>query len=461
MRLPIRAMICAVGLAPLLAGTQAAGPDLADRLAQHGIRPVEPPSPATDFTLPRLDGGEASLSDSRGRWVVLTFFATWCGPCVSEMPSLERLYRERGERGVTVLGVSIDESRDPLEPFVKKLDLSFPILWDPRGQSAALYRASSIPVSYLIDPQGRIVGVSRGARDWSALTGLMDSALEWMPPGEAGGSSYDPGGGVVSLPSEFDPPTAAISHFPSEPRAGRPFFLDVKLNWAGTFEDYMLQPPHVTIPEGVRQEGVSASSSTEAGRNVVTYRVTLLADEAGSFALDPVEVRYIPRFESQPVATRVKGPTVVVRPFTVAGLSPPLLAGVAVAVALAGLVLFGLVRLSRARKSRKPSPDVSGYDRLRDALDRARKLRIAGDVAGAVSTFCEIESELCAAGGGPADPELRAMAEQVRYGGQVPPSEVVDTIQRRLEKGIESLRPDPGRAERDSIRLRDQTRQGA
>ncbi|MEE8277339.1 MAG: TlpA disulfide reductase family protein, partial [Thermoanaerobaculia bacterium] len=192
--------------------------DMGELLAGVGLRLVTPPSPATDFDLPRLDGGRGSLSDYRGNWVVLTFWATWCGPCRMEMPSLERLHRERADQGLSVLGVSIDEDQAPIGPFVQQLGLTFPMFWDERREVGAAYRASSIPLSYLIDPTGRIVALSRGARDWSDLGGMLEAALAVVPPDPGAQAVY--ASGPVELPSTLNPPTAELALSDPEPQVG-------------------------------------------------------------------------------------------------------------------------------------------------------------------------------------------------------------------------------------------------
>ncbi len=436
---------------------------MGDLLAQYGIRPIQPASPATNFTLPDLRGGQVSLSDFHGTWVVLTFFATWCGPCRSELPSLERLHQDRALRGVTVLGVSIDNDRTPLDPFVQQLKLTFPILWDQEGRVGALYRASSIPVSYLIDPDGRAVGVSRGSRDWSALTPMLDGLLAAVPAATDADAqeiadSYASGDQPVALGEVTDPPTAELALETQTPRAGTPFFLDIHLRWAGNFEEYLPHPPQIQLPEGVVRETVTASTSSRQGRNQLTYRVTLRAEEPGSYALDPVELRYTPRFDGQPVASRVLGPTVEVQAPEILGLRPLVVGIGSAAVVVVGLLAWGIGRRLRDYRAAPESPQNQHYERLREMFEAARKNRLQGEGAAFMLALAEIDQELGKLPGAApreADPALDEAVERARYAGEVPPADELDQLQRHLERQIDALRPDPAKAERQSVRLRE------
>jgi peroxiredoxin len=241
----------------------------AEIVSRHSIRAIDPATPATDFTLPALTGETVSLSDYHGSWVLLTFFATWCGPCRSEMPSLERLHQQLTDYGLVVLAVSVDQQQQVVGPFVKGLGLTFPVLWDERGEAARTYRASSIPISYLIDPTGRLVGVSRGARDWASLAPMVNDLLAEMPPDSDPTRAYAAAdGGPVELPSTVEPPTAEVAVLTASPTAGTPFFLEVRLNWAGSFEEYLPQPPQVHLPEGIERRQVTASTSSRDGRKI-------------------------------------------------------------------------------------------------------------------------------------------------------------------------------------------------
>lgn len=440
----------------------AAGGEVAGLLSQHGVRAIEPAAPATDFTLPNLAGGETSLSDYYGSWVVLTFFATWCGPCRSELPTLERLHRERAERGVVVLGVSVDDDRSPLDPFVRQLGLSFPILWDHDKRVGAAYRASSIPTSYLVDPRGRLVGVSRGARDWSALSPMLDAALAAVPatltvdPTARPVDAYADAGEEVATPSITDPPSAELALSTERPEAGDLFYLDIRLRWAGNFDEYLPHPPQVQLPEGVVQESVTAESSSREGRNRLTYRVALRAGEPGRYALDPVELRYTPRGEATPLAARVAGPTVEVVAPTVLGLPPGLLGVGAASVALLGLAGWGVSRrLKRRRAEAGPRSGASRYDELRGRFEEARKKRLQGDGAGYLLALAELDRELDGEAAAEPDPAMREAVERARYGGEVPPMEELDQLQRKVERRLEELRPDPEEAARREVRLRD------
>ncbi|CAI2719290.1 peroxiredoxin family protein [Nitrospina watsonii] len=124
--------------------------------------------PAPAFTLKSLHGEDRSLHDYRGRYLLLNFWATWCGPCKIEMPSLEALHRRFQTNNLTVLGISNDPfGARVVTPFMAAYDLTFPVLLDPDQEISKRYGVHSLPTTFLIDPEGRILGVLTGAEDWS------------------------------------------------------------------------------------------------------------------------------------------------------------------------------------------------------------------------------------------------------------------------------------------------------
>ena len=132
------------------------------------LDPAEKPS-APGFTLKNMQGNSVKLSDYRGQVVLLNFWATWCGPCREEMPSMEKLWQTYREQGLVILAVSTDnggESR--IKNFARRLKLTFPILLDPDSLASDLYQVSGVPVSFLIDRQGRITARILGSKDWAS-----------------------------------------------------------------------------------------------------------------------------------------------------------------------------------------------------------------------------------------------------------------------------------------------------
>jgi peroxiredoxin len=119
-----------------------------------------------DFTLPTLEGGSITLSDLKGRVVLINFWATWCSPCREEMPSLERLYRHFKYEDFTLLAVDVMEHPETVKRFAKEYNLSFPILLDEKGDVAGKYAANAIPTTYIIDKGGKAVGKAIGPRKW-------------------------------------------------------------------------------------------------------------------------------------------------------------------------------------------------------------------------------------------------------------------------------------------------------
>lgn len=119
------------------------------------------PAQATDFSLRSVDGRTFRLSEHLGRDVVLlTFWATWCTPCLGEMPELEKLHNEYRARGLTIVGLSMDgpESIANVEPIVRRYGITYPILLDEETRVSAVYNPTKdAPYAVLIDRTGRIV----------------------------------------------------------------------------------------------------------------------------------------------------------------------------------------------------------------------------------------------------------------------------------------------------------------
>lgn len=130
---------------------------------------------APDFELPDLADKSVRLSDYRGKVVFLNFWATWCKPCKEEMPSMEVLYKNFEKDGLVILAVSIDRvtTKKDIPPFVKALNLTFPILVDSWGQTDKRYKLMGVPETYIIDRQGVLREKVIGPRDWTLLSNLQ------------------------------------------------------------------------------------------------------------------------------------------------------------------------------------------------------------------------------------------------------------------------------------------------
>lgn len=144
-----------------------------DPMKKLQIRKYEDKGKAQDFTLRNLDGQDVSLSNFAGKIVFLNFWATWCVPCRKEMPAIEKLYQEFREKGLVVLALNWREDVDKIKPFLEEVKLSFPILLDSDGKVYDAYAAVSllpraIPISYLINQEGMLIGGVLGDRDWAS-----------------------------------------------------------------------------------------------------------------------------------------------------------------------------------------------------------------------------------------------------------------------------------------------------
>ncbi len=145
---------------------------------------------APSLALPTIDGRGLSLDTLRGHVVLLNIWATWCGPCRQEMPSIERLYRRHRDRGLRVVSVAVDDHPGerqpdgrivgPVSQFMERYGLTFPVAVDPTGGTEARFGTQYLPTTVLIDRAGRIRSKEVGGRTWDTppQADLVESLLE-------------------------------------------------------------------------------------------------------------------------------------------------------------------------------------------------------------------------------------------------------------------------------------------
>ena len=121
---------------------------------------------APGFIVSDDQGVGVGLDDYGGKVVLLNFWATWCPPCVQEMPSLDAIYRELRDRGFVVLGISVDEDADQYRAFLDSSGVSFPTARDPERTVSVRYGTMKYPESYLISREGRVLRKYVGPEDW-------------------------------------------------------------------------------------------------------------------------------------------------------------------------------------------------------------------------------------------------------------------------------------------------------
>ncbi|MEC1180777.1 redoxin domain-containing protein [Metasolibacillus meyeri] len=132
---------------------------------------------AADFTLETLDGTKVSLSDYKGKKVILNFWTTWCPPCKAEMPHMQNFHEKHEDSDVALLAVNLttsDSIRD-VENFIDGYGLTFPVLLDVDGEVGELYEIIPIPTTYFLDEEGNIMEKFIGTLDEEMIENILDS----------------------------------------------------------------------------------------------------------------------------------------------------------------------------------------------------------------------------------------------------------------------------------------------
>lgn len=132
---------------------------------------------APDFTAELADGSTFTLAEQSGKVVLLNFWATWCGPCVGEMPAFEKLYGEYGDK-VSILAVNCSEDKETVNQFISDEGYTFPIAYDEEGVISTKYPSEGIPYTLIIDGEGVIQKIYLGADDAETQYQEYKSAID-------------------------------------------------------------------------------------------------------------------------------------------------------------------------------------------------------------------------------------------------------------------------------------------
>jgi thiol-disulfide isomerase/thioredoxin len=145
---------------------------------QHPRHPYQ----AADFELQDLNGNAVRLSDFQGKAIVLDFWATWCGPCRREIPSLIQFQKEYGAQGLQVIGVSMDDSgRDAIAPFVRRAGINYIVLLGDNRVSSLYGGIEILPTTYYISRDGNVLAFAKGVTSESQIEQNIREALASSP----------------------------------------------------------------------------------------------------------------------------------------------------------------------------------------------------------------------------------------------------------------------------------------
>jgi len=142
---------------------------------------------AENFKLKDIDGESFELKNSRGKWVFLHFWASWCGPCRKEMPSIQRLTNSLNKDSITFVFVNTAENEDTIFTFMSAIDMEINSLMDTDGEVTEMWKPRGLPTTFLIDPQGYVRYQAIGGRDWDKgmyrkfIKKLLESPLHKTP----------------------------------------------------------------------------------------------------------------------------------------------------------------------------------------------------------------------------------------------------------------------------------------
>ena len=130
---------------------------------------------ASEFVFRDMQGSAQRLSDYKGKWVLLNFWATWCPPCLEEIPDLVEMHNARKDKDFVVIGIAMSSSSDSVIAFTRQMEISYPIVLGNDRIAAQIGRVDALPTSYLYDPTGKLVSYQSGMVTRDAIESYIRS----------------------------------------------------------------------------------------------------------------------------------------------------------------------------------------------------------------------------------------------------------------------------------------------
>ncbi len=269
-----------------------------------------------DFELKSVKGDYKRLSDYKGKWIWINFWATWCGPCQYEMPTLESIHQELEGDQFVVLGISIDRGGpQAVKRFLDNKGITFTNLLDSNGEVSSKYKANAVPSIYVISPDWKLVGIYRGAKNWEGLD-TISKLKELMAfkkvSKEAEKLVGDAKGESQQLLKDLAPPKLTLK-LDNTGYLAKTHKFKVYLSWKGPAYQYAINVPKVTLPTDVELGNITSSSDSSEMQALLKYEYPLTFKKSGDYVIGPVELSYKSRAGGQELFSRAPAINISIR----------------------------------------------------------------------------------------------------------------------------------------------------
>ncbi len=388
-----------------------------------------------DFDLPDLSGKKHSLQEYKGKWIMLAFWATWCGPCRMELPELETLYNHFHQKNLVMLGVAADQGdASQIRKFASELNLSFPILHDQEGQVAGDYQATALPSLYLISPDWKLVGVLRGAKSWNdeGTYKEFENLLKLKKTSEKyfqDNANPAVGKGGVPIPEKLIPPELDVEKLDGL-FSGDTSVLQIKIHWKGDPNKYLVKVPKVTFPEGIVLQGsISSGSHADEKEAILYYSYPLNFNKEGLFHLGPVIMSFQSIYGGAEQLSRHPGIDVEVK-------SRPRGIYYFTLAILLGVVILGLRLFVFKKKLKKSDLSVSVMTDWQSQLQDIGRLRLEGRKKEYSLELLQLYMNTHA-DNGEKNSKILALIEKVRFAGFELSEAELDYYEKEIKKKFE------------------------
>lgn len=399
---------------------------LVNYLGQLGFQPVN--VAPIDFDLKNLKGEQHRLSQYKGKWIWLNFWATWCGPCRMEMPTLESLHQEFKGTDLKIIGVSVDQgSVAGVKRYIAKQGITFPIYHDQTGSVSNQYQASSIPSIYLISPDWNIVGIFRGGKNWEGAATIEKikqlikikvvpkdyaQAIKQAAPTTAGNSA------AIELPNNLLPPVISLKDPVKNIGVNKAFNLTFSIDWPLAANQYFIKVPTLDLKDAqIKLAGVSSKAySLASGKSRLEYTYKLSVAQNGKFHIGPLTLAYRPKRGGKELFSRHPGVDIEIKTFWIRYKNELLIGlGLFFLTLIMGLVFYK-VRFKKNSNGKMNDASLN-LDDIKNSMNQIKRHRLEGNDKLYSYELLKIHKEL--ANNGHLGPvlEVDSLMEQVKFSG--------------------------------------------